>query len=84
MKYCQGPICHEHKTKDRIRGPKGAKRYETRRRSHFYYHGEFCSLNCQDDEVCIFDDIKILAKLNNTIYYEILTSLKPTITKEIV
>ena len=42
------------------------------------------SLNCQDDEVCIFDDIKILAKLNNTIYYEILTSLKPTIIKEIV
>jgi len=25
MKYCQGPKCHEHKTKDRIRGPKGDK-----------------------------------------------------------
>ena len=49
MKYCQGPICHEHKTKDRIRGPKGDKHYETRRRSHMYYNGEFCSLNCQDD-----------------------------------
>ena len=49
MKYCQGPICHEHKTKDRIRGPKGDKHYETRRRSHLYYNGEFCSLNCQDD-----------------------------------
>ena len=49
MKYCQGPICHEHKTKDRIRGPKGDKHYETRRRSYMYYNGEFCSLNCQDD-----------------------------------
>ena len=49
MKYCQGPICHEHKTKDRIRGSKGDKHYETRRRSHLYYNGEFCSLNCQDD-----------------------------------
>ena len=48
-KYCQGPICHEHKTKDRIRGPKGDKHYETRRRMHMYYNGEFCSLNCQDD-----------------------------------
>ena len=49
MKYCQGPKCHEHKTKDRIRGSKGDKHYETRRRSHLYYNGEFCSLNCQDD-----------------------------------
>ena len=50
MKYCQGPICHEHKTKDRIRGPKGSKRYETRRRSQFYYgNNNFCSLNCQND-----------------------------------
>ena len=48
-KYCQGPICHEHKTKDRIRGSKGNKHYETRRRMHLYYNGEFCSLNCQDD-----------------------------------
>ena len=49
FKYCQGPICHEHKTKDRIRGPKGDKHYETRKRSHFYYGGNFCSLGCQDD-----------------------------------
>ena len=49
MKYCQGPICHEHKTKDRIKGTKGDKHYETRRRSHMYYNGNFCSLNCQDD-----------------------------------
>ena len=49
MKYCQGPKCHEHKTKDRIKGTKGDKHYETRRRSHMYYNGNFCSLNCQDD-----------------------------------
>ena len=49
MKYCQGPICHEHKTKDRIRGSKGDKHYETRRRTHLAYGDNFCSLNCQDD-----------------------------------
>ena len=49
MKYCQGPLCHTYKTKDRIRGPKGYKQYETRRRSSLPYHNEFCSLRCQDD-----------------------------------
>jgi len=49
MKYCQGPLCHTHKTKDRIRGPKGDKHYETRKRSEMYYNGNFCSLMCQDD-----------------------------------
>ena len=49
MKYCQGTKCHEYKTKDRIRGNKGAKYYATRRRTHMYYNGNFCSLNCQDD-----------------------------------
>ena len=48
MKYCQGPSCHEYKTKDRIRGPKGDKHYETRKRSHMNYNGNFCSLMCQD------------------------------------
>jgi len=50
MKYCQGTICHEYKTKDRIRGNKGSKYYATRRRSSFYYgKGNFCSNNCQND-----------------------------------
>jgi len=50
MKYCQGTSCHEYKTKDRIRGTKGSKSYQTRRRSEFYYgQGNFCSLNCQND-----------------------------------
>ena len=50
MKLCQGPQCHEYKTKDRIRGSKGDKHYETRKRSSFYYGNDnFCSLNCQND-----------------------------------
>ena len=49
MKYCQGTKCHEYRTKDRIRGTKGNKSYQTRRRSEFYYSDNFCSLNCQSD-----------------------------------
>ena len=50
MRYCQGPKCHAYRTKDRIRGPKGSKRYETRRRSDFYYgRNNFCSVNCTTD-----------------------------------
>ena len=50
MKYCQGPKCHEYKTKDRIRGSKGSKRYETRKRSSFYYgNGNFCDQKCMYD-----------------------------------
>ena len=50
MKYCQGPKCHQYKTKDRIRGPNGAKVYQTRRSSSFHYlGGNACSMTCQDD-----------------------------------
>ena len=50
MKYCQGPKCHEYKTKDRIRGSKGDKHYETRKRSSFYYlGGNACDMRCQSD-----------------------------------
>ena len=50
MKYCQGPICHEHKTKDRIKGTKGDKHYETRKRSRMYYlGGNACDMRCQND-----------------------------------
>jgi len=49
LRYCQGPECHMHKTKDRIKGMKGSKTYQTRRRSSFYYgNGNFCSTWCQD------------------------------------
>ena len=57
MKYCQGPKCHEYKTKDRIRGTKGAKYYATRRRSHMYYgKGNFCAMQCYNDWAEIFID----------------------------
>ena len=50
MKYCQGNKCHEYRTKDRIRGTKGAKYYATRRKTSLYYgNHNFCSLNCQND-----------------------------------
>ena len=50
LKFCQGPQCHQHQTQDRIKGPKGNKSYQTRRRSHFYYgNGNFCSLWCQNN-----------------------------------
>jgi len=54
LKYCQGPKCHQHQTQDRIKGPKGNKTYQTRRRSNFYYgNRNFCSMWCQNDW---FDD----------------------------
>ena len=57
MKYCQGPKCHEYKTKDRIRGPKGDKHYATRRRTSMYYgKGNFCSFQCYNDWAEIFSD----------------------------
>jgi len=50
MNYCQGPDCHTYETQDRIRGPKGNKHYQTRRRSSFYYlGGNACSMQCQAD-----------------------------------
>ena len=60
MKYCQGPKCHEHRTKDRIRGSKGDKHYETRKGSSFYYgKSNFCSLNCQNDWFNKFGDMAV-------------------------
>jgi len=54
LKYCQGTRCHMHMTQDRIKGTKGNKTYQTRRRSNFYYgNGNFCSTWCQNDW---FDD----------------------------
>ena len=52
MKYCQNPKCHEYRTKDRIRGSKGDKHYETRKRSSMYYgNGNFCDQRCLYDWV---------------------------------
>ena len=50
MKLCQGPNCHTYDTKDRLRGPKGMKVPQTRRRSSFYYlGGNACDMRCQSD-----------------------------------
>ena len=50
LKYCQGPKCHTYDTKDRLRGPKGNKVNQTRRRSQLYYlSGNACSLQCAND-----------------------------------
>ena len=50
LKYCQGPKCHTYHTKDRLKGPKGNKTYQTRRRSGFYYgNNNFCSWVCLND-----------------------------------
>tara|TARA_Y100001951_G_scaffold82328_1_gene70750 strand:+ start:249 stop:602 length:354 start_codon:yes stop_codon:yes gene_type:complete len=57
MKYCQGPECHKYKTKDRLRGPKGDKTYQTRRRSFFgYLGGNACSMQCERDWFIKFGD----------------------------
>ena len=57
LKYCQGTRCHQHKSQDRIKGTKGNKTYQTRRRSSFYYgNGNFCSLWCQTDWFNDFGD----------------------------
>ena len=50
LKYCQGPKCHTHDTKDRKRGPKDNKRNETRRRSTMrYLGGNACDMRCQQE-----------------------------------
>ena len=50
LKLCQGTRCHQYHTKDRLKGMKDNKTYQTRRRSNFYYgSGNFCSMNCQID-----------------------------------
>ena len=50
LKYCQGPECHTYFTQDRVKGPKGNKTNQTRRRSSFYYgNGNFCDMRCQND-----------------------------------
>ena len=60
MIYCQGPKCHTYRTKDRIRGPKGVKVYQTRRRSEFYYlNGNACSMICERDWFSKFGEMAL-------------------------
>lgn len=43
-----------------------------------------CSINSKDEKVCIFDDVRQLAEIHDTITYEITTTLNPNIEKEII
>ena len=52
LKLCQGPACHTYYTQDRLKGQKGNKTYQTRRRSSFYYgNSNFCDQRCLYDWV---------------------------------
>ena len=57
LTYCQGTKCHQYFTQDRIKGQKGNKTNQTRRRSKFYYgDSNFCSMNCWNDWFNDFGD----------------------------
>jgi len=57
LKLCQGPDCHRYTTQDRLKGPKGNKTYQTRRRSSMYYgSGNLCSMNWQIDWFQLYGD----------------------------
>ena len=57
LKLCQGSKCHTYNTKDRLKGVKGSKTFQTRRRSSMYYgSGNFCSMNCQTDWFQLYGD----------------------------
>ena len=57
LKLCQGPKCHQYHTKDRLKGTKGSKTFQTRRRSSMYYgSGNFCSMQCYNDWAETFID----------------------------
>ena len=57
LKLCQSPKCHTYNTKDRLKGTKGSKTFQTRRRSNLYYGtGNFCSMNCYNDWAEEFSD----------------------------
>tara|TARA_R100001530_G_scaffold111811_1_gene78918 strand:- start:291 stop:668 length:378 start_codon:yes stop_codon:yes gene_type:complete len=57
LKLCQGTRCHTYCTKDRLKGTKENKTYQTRRRSSMYYgSGNFCSMQCYNDWAETFID----------------------------
>jgi hypothetical protein len=57
LKLCQGSKCHTYNTKDRLKGMKDNKTYQTRRRSSMYYgSGNFCSMQCYNDWAETFID----------------------------
>ena len=49
-KYCQGPKCHTYMTKDRKRGSKGDKYFQTRTMGRYGYgDNNFCTQGCMGD-----------------------------------
>ena len=48
LKLCQGVKCHQYHTKDRLKGVKGSKTFQTRRRSRLLFD-EFCDTRCYND-----------------------------------
>ena len=48
LKLCQGSRCHQYNTKDRLKGVKGSKTFQTRRRSRLLFD-EFCDTRCYND-----------------------------------
>ena len=55
LKFCQNPDCHTYTTRDRLKGQKGNKTYQTRRRSNLLF-GEFCDNRCYNDWFNDFGD----------------------------
>ena len=50
LKLCQGTKCHTYNTQDRVKGTKGNKTNQTRRRTSLYYgNGNFCDQRCMYD-----------------------------------
>ena len=60
LKYCQGTKCHTYLTQDRVKGTKGNKTNQTRRRSTMYYgKGNFCDRRCMEDWVDKYVDMAL-------------------------
>ena len=60
LKLCQGTKCHTYYTQDRLKGSKGNKTNQTRRRSTMYYgKGNFCDRRCMEDWVDKYVDMAL-------------------------
>ena len=60
LKFCQNPDCHTYQTNDRLKGTKGNKTNQTRRRSTMYYgKGNFCDRRCMEDWVDKYVDMAL-------------------------
>ena len=62
MKVCQGPKCHEYRTKDRIRGSKGDNEESIKRVERVWESGQFT-----DEEMSWVMLLLIMPKVNKMI-----------------